>query len=243
MRARRLFSRSVLLAILASAALPARGDDDRGVTLFRDRHQRGPSMTFFDDVPNLKRTPFGSRQASSIDVPPGCTAILYAEPYFRGRSTAFRDDDNNLSNTEVGEDTAASLRVDCSGDDRRSTRRDRDRDQDRDRDRDQEHRRRWDRPAPEEPEPAERGRGVTLFRDRDLRGPAAFFDEDVPDLDDTDFGRGVASSIDVSPGCVATLFELPGFRGRKTEFRERDNNLKNTSVGEDRASSLQVRCR
>ncbi len=53
----------------------------------------------------------------------------------------------------------------------------------------------------------------------------------------------MASSIDVSPGCLVTLYELPGFRGRRTEFHERDNNLKNTAVGEDTVSSLRIRCK
>jgi hypothetical protein len=85
--------------------------------------------------------------------------------------------------------------------------------------------------------------GVALFRDRELRGPSMTFYDDVPDLRYTGFGSRRASSIDVSPGCVAILFERPGFRGRRTEFRERDNNLANTAVGEDSASSIQIRCR
>ena len=86
-------------------------------------------------------------------------------------------------------------------------------------------------------------RGAILYRDRDGQGPRAFFDRDVPDLDRTRFGSRMASSIDVSPGCIVTLYELPGYRGRRTDFRERDNNLKNTPVGEDTVSSLKVRCR
>jgi len=85
-------------------------------------------------------------------------------------------------------------------------------------------------------------RGAVLYRDREGRGPHQFFDRDVPDLDRTPFGSRMASSVDVSPGCVLTLFEFPGFKGRRTDFRERDNNLKNTPVGEDTASSLKIRC-
>lgn len=240
MRSLHLFSRISLLSIAAIVALPAlrASAQQPGVTLFRDRRLSGPAMTFYDDVPDLRYTQFGSRRASSIGVPEGCTAVLYDQPFYRGRSTVFREDDNDLSNTAVGEDTAASLRVNCRGNyphwhsqwDRRDDEGDGDRDRDRDRTR---------RPHGWR----EGGRGVTLYRDREARGPAAFFDRDIPNLDETPFGSRMASSIDVTPGCVAVLYELPGYRGRRTEFRQRDNNLKNTAVGEDTVSSLQVRCR
>ena len=197
-------------------------------------------MTFYDDVPDLRYTAFGSRRASSIAVPPGCTAVLYERPRFGGRSTVFRNDDNNLVNTAVGEDTASSMRVNCRGSYPGWRPPNEDRPQ--------------YPPGPPPPAPYPppayrppwadgRQRGAMLFRDRDLRGPSEFFSRDVPDLDRSRFGSRMASSIDVSPGCVAILFELPGFRGRRTEFRERDNNLRNTTVGEDSASSLQIRCR
>jgi len=220
--------RTLLIAGLATAALSAADARAQGVTLFRDRDLMGPRQTFYDDVPDLKYTQIGSRRASSIAVSPGCTAIVYEYPNYRGRSTPFRDDDNNLRNTSVGEDTASSLRVNCRG----------------------------SHPGwrPEEHAPHGGGgggwghwesgqRGAILYRDRDGEGPRAFFDRDVPDLDRTRFGSRMASSIDVSPGCIVTLYELPGYRGRSTDFRERDNNLKNTAVGEDTVSSLRVRCR
>lgn len=97
-----------------------RRDRDRretfGVTLFRDRNLNGPSETFTGDVADLRSSRIGSRKASSIRVPRGCTAILYAQPGFRGRSAEFREDDNNLKNTQVGEDTTSSIRVDCRSD-------------------------------------------------------------------------------------------------------------------------------
>ncbi len=218
--------RSLLLAVLAAAGLIAAGDARaQGVTLFRERHLNGPSQTFHDDVPDLRYTQFGSRKASSIAVPPGCTAVLYEFPHYRGRSTVFRDNDNNLANTMVGEDRASSMRVNCRG-----------------------HYPGW-RPPVEPPppdvepsRPSER-RGAILYRDREGRGPSAFFHRDVPDLDRTRFGSRMASSVDVSPGCILTLYEMPGYRGRRTDFRERDNNLRNTAVGEDTASSLRIRCR
>lgn len=215
----------VVAALTASAIAAARDLRAEGVTLFRERNLSGPRQTFHDDVPDLKYTQFGNRKASSIAVPPGCVAVLYEFPHYRGRSTVFRDNDNDLSNTMVGEDRASSMRVNCRG-----------------------HYPGWrppDEPAPlvvERPRPSER-RGAVLYRDREGRGPSEFFERDVPDLDRTRFGSRMASSVDVSPGCVLTLYERPGYRGRRADFRERDNNLRNTPVGEDTASSLSIRCR
>jgi hypothetical protein len=216
--------RFLLLAALPAAGLLAAGDARaQGVTLFRDRDLNGPRQTFHDDIPDLRYTHFGSRRASSIAVPPGCVAVLYQYPHYRGRSTVFRDNDNNLANTAVGEDRVSSMRVNCHG-----------------------HYPGW-RPEPPppdvEPPPAPERRGAVLYRDREGRGPSAFFDRDVPDLDRTRFGSRMASSVDVSPGCILTLYELPGYQGRRAVFRERDNNLRNTAVGEDSASSLSIRCR
>lgn len=226
--------RTLLSGLLLAATVgTAPGARAQGVTLFRDRDLHGPHQTFFDDVPDLKYSQFGNRRASSIAVPPGCTAILYALPHYQGSSAVFRDDDNNLRNTAVGEDTASSLRVNCRG-----------------------HYPGWrphygERP-PDAHEPGPlpgwsshwpaNQRGAMLYRDRDGRGPSQFFNRDVPDLERTRFGARMASSVDVSPGCVLSLFEGPFYKGRRTEFRERDNNLKNTPVGEDSVSSLRIRC-
>src|SRR5664279_1516939 len=99
--------------ILGAVIAGSRPVSAQGVTLFQDRFLRGPSQTFHDDVPDLRYTQLGSRRASSIQVPPGCVAVLFERPGYRGRSTTFRDSDNNLSNTAVGEDAVSSLRVNC----------------------------------------------------------------------------------------------------------------------------------
>lgn len=89
------------------------GQNALGVTVYRDRSLRGPAETFTKDIPNLDLTNFGGRKVSSIQVPRGCTAVVYSEAFYRGRSTTFTDDDNNLGNTPVGEDTAMSMKVSC----------------------------------------------------------------------------------------------------------------------------------
>jgi hypothetical protein len=194
---------------------PILGQQERyGVTLFRDRSLYGPSETFDTDIPDLSTTVFGARRASSVDVTPGCVATLFQFPYYRGTSVTVRERDNNLENTAVGEDTVSSLQVRCGSGTGG-----------------------FGQSAP----PAVT-RGATLYRDRGATGPSQVFDRDIPDLSRTPIGSRTASSIDVSPGCVAFLYELPGYQGRFTTFKERDNNLANTDVGEDRASSLRIVC-
>ena len=194
-----------------------RYDGRHGATLFRDSHLRGPWQTFTRDVADLSRTDIGAGTASSLALRGGCTATLYEGRGFTGRSTSFREDDKDLSNTPVGGDRVASIRVSCPGD------------------------------APGVSigggaGPGGEGPGVTLFRDRKRSGPSETFLSDVRDLRRTNIGAGTASSIAVAPGCVAVLYDQPDFAGRSTEFRDADNNLANTPVGEDRAASLRVRC-
>ena len=187
----------------------------RGVTLFRDAGFRGASETFVTDVSDLSRTRVGARQASSIEVPDGCTAELFTGTGFSGRSTVFREAHDNLRLTDVGNDAAASLRVDCRG---------------------------AYGPAGGGRRPGASGRGVTLFRDSEFLGASETFSSDVPDLSGTRVGARQASSIEVPEGCTAELFTGTGFSGRSTVFREAHDNLRLTEVGNDAAASLRVDC-
>jgi len=192
-----------------------RGGAGRGVTLFRDSGFRGDSETFSSDVSDLSRTRIGARQASSIDVPDGCTAELFTGTGFSGRSTVFREAHDNLRLTEVGNDDAASLRVDCG-------------------------RRRF-RPA--DGRAAGYGpAGVTLFRDKDFEGEAESFRSDVPDLSRTRVGGRQASSIAVPSGCRVTLFGEPGYRGRSATFDADHDDLRDTPIGNDAAQSMRIDC-
>jgi len=199
------------------------GEEPRGVTLYRDSNLLGPSQIFEEDVPDLERTRFGARRASSIEVPDGCMATLFSEPGYRGRSTTFRGNNNKLKNTEVGVDSASSLRVDCG-------------------------RRPHHRPPPvipptaAPPAPTPPADRVTLFRDKKLGGPSEEFRSDVPDLALSRIGAGTASSIYVPSGCRATLYSEPSYQGRSTSFAGPNNELKNTPVGNDAAQSIRVEC-
>ncbi len=187
----------------------------RGVTLFRDSGFKGDSETFSSDVPDLSRTRIGVREASSIEVPEGCTAELFTGTGFSGRSTVFREAHDHLRLTDVGNDAASSLRVDCRG---------------------------ANGPGGRGRGRGEFGRGVTLFRDSGFRGDSETFSDDVPDLSWTRIGARQASSIEVSEGCTAELFTGTGFSGRSTIFREAHDHLRRTDVGNDGASSLRVDC-
>jgi hypothetical protein len=205
---------------VSSVRVDCRGTSEppRGITLYVDSNLSGSSQTFEEDVPDLERTRFGARRASSIEVPDGCMAILFSEPGYQGRSTTFRGNNNKLKNTEVGVDAASSLRVDCG-------------------------RRPHHRPTPSSPQAtATPATGVKLFRDKKLGGPSQEFRSDVPDLTVTRIGARTASSIQVPSGCRATLFSEPNYQGRSTVFGGDNNELKNTPVGNDAAQSIRVEC-
>jgi hypothetical protein len=186
----------------------------RGVTLFRDAGFRGDSETFSTDVPDLSRTRVGARQASSVDVPDGCVAVLFSGTGFSGRSTELRKSHDNLRLAEIGNDTVASLRVDCRGTGGSTIDSG------------------W----------SVGGRGVTLYRDSGFKGDSETFSTDVPDLSRTRVGARQASSIEVPEGCTAELFTGTGFSGRSTVFREAHDHLRLTDIGNDTASSLRVDC-
>ena len=197
------------------------GHGPRGVTLYRDADLSGPFDTFRSDVPDLGGTHVGGGAASSIEVPSGCSATLYSEPGFRGRSQTFLDNDNNLRNTSVGNDRVWSLRVDCGG------------------------RSGGGHPEPGRPDSGSQGHasGVTLFRDKDMRGASELIVSDVPDLSRTKIGARSASSIRVPNGCRATLYSEPGYQGRSTTFGGDNTDLRHTDVGNDAAQSLRVECK
>ena len=221
------------LAVFVVSCLAAADARAQGVTLYRDRDLRGPSQTFYDDVPDLKYTQFGSRRASSIAVSPGCDAVLYEHPYYRGRSTTFRDDDNNLKNTDVGEDTVSSMRVNCRGHlpagagtgartgSGRITEA------------------RAKAGGTGSPASAERSSIATATE----KAPARSSTATSPTSTARGSDHGWQARSTCRPAVSSPFTSSPGFRGRRTEFHERDNNLKNTAVGEDTVSSLRIRCK
>ena len=226
-----------LLFVLAVAlqAAPALADhDELGVTLFRDVHFRGQYETFYDDVPELRGNYVGNDEASSIEVPSGCRVTLYRDANYRGASITLRRDVDDLGETRLGNDELTSMRVDCR-DRRWGRRRDRDRYGD-------------DRYGDREPRWRDGGydrgrdRGVTVYEHGDFGGLVETFRYDDPDLGDNPIGPDTITSVVVSPGCRAELFQDVGFRGRSTVVFGAVKNLGYTEVGNDRVSSIRVEC-
>ncbi len=85
-------------------------------------------------------------------------------------------------------------------------------------------------------------RGVTLYRGRQFRGFRETFSADDPNLKDNPIGNDQVSSIEVDPGCRATLFEHADFQGRMTVLTGDAEVLRGTEVGNDNVSSLAVFC-
>lgn len=83
--------------------------------------------------------------------------------------------------------------------------------------------------------------GATLFADDDYRGRQQTFFEDTPDLRSAGLDRR-ASSIRIDRGCRVRLYGDVGFRGPWAELDQDSPSLRRTSVGNDSARSLKVRC-
>jgi hypothetical protein len=87
--------------------------NSRLLTLFEDIEFRGTAYSFDSDVGDL-RSSFGANDAaSSVRVPPGCTARLYQDPQFRGNYTETDRDISDLRGSEVGNDSVSSLQLRC----------------------------------------------------------------------------------------------------------------------------------
>ncbi|MCP4659158.1 MAG: protein kinase [bacterium] len=85
----------------------------RGVTLYQGRQFRGSSETFSANDSNLQDNPIGNDTVSSVEVDPGCRAILFEHADFQGRSTVLTADAEVLRGREVGNDNVSSLAVSC----------------------------------------------------------------------------------------------------------------------------------
>jgi len=86
---------------------------DEGVTLYRDSHFRGTSLTLYGDESRLSDTRIGTDALSSIRIPRGCEVVLYRDNNFHGRSLKLYDDESDLGRTSIGNNKASSIKVDC----------------------------------------------------------------------------------------------------------------------------------
>ena len=202
---------------------PTYGDDRRpAVTLYTGPDYRGDYEVFYRDDPGLYNNDIGNDRVRSVQVGPGCKAVLFEHPDYGGRSITLDGNNRDLKNTRFGRAGVSSLRVDC-----RSS----------------------NYPTPPPPStypgtrPGNQARGVTLYRDEDFRGRYETFYGDRADLGRSSVGNDSVSSVRVSPGCRAVLYRDDDFRGEATEITRDVTSLKGTAVGNDGASSLVVDCR
>lgn len=204
-----------------------------GVTLYEHTGFRGRYERLYSDDPNLRDNPIGNDRLSSIEVDRGCVVRLFEASEYRGEYDEVRFDLGDFDSLRVRNDHVSSIQVDCSGDryddrDRRSYDRGRDRyDRDRSGRDDRDFR-----------------RGVTLYVDADYRGESTFFEDgSYADLRRSEVGEGRASSLTLSRGCVAVLYQYPEFRGRSLEVRGDVDWLRRTDLGDDAVASIRVLCR
>jgi len=203
----------------------------RGVTLYRDRSFAGVSELFTGDAPDLRSSKIGNDHATSVRVSKGCRAKLYQNLGFEGAFTEVDADVADLRSSTVGDDSVTSLEVECEdwiwSDD-------------------------WEAEGAEETvdewaeervaEGSEGTRGVTLHRDVDYTGTSQLFTGDVPDLRYSKVGNDQATSVSISRGCRARLYQNLNYQGAYTEVDSNDGDLRGTTVGNDSVSSLKVRC-
>lgn len=185
----------------------------KGVILYEDQDYRGREAFLSQDTDDMRHLDVGNDRASSIRVAPGCQATLFKNARFTGGSVVIEYDTPDLGRTRVGNDSVSSIEVRCRGIGGNTG--------------------------------ADYGReyGVTVYADSDFQGTSETFDRDVADFRRTPFGNDRASSIRVSPGCVAILFRDENFRGRSVRLEGDVESLSSTAVGNDSVSSMQVDCR
>lgn len=177
-------------------------------------------------------------------------ALLFSETEYRGRFQFFRTSENDLARLRIGDDSVSSVKVaagcrltlfakpDFSG----------------------------ERAEVSENLPHLRGlaigadtasslmvecskgsvgarRGVTLFADSKFRGKSEQFFDDERRLSESSLGANRVGSVQVAPGCRATLHSRADFRGPSVTLTKDTLTLVGSSIGPDNAASLRVECR
>jgi hypothetical protein len=84
--------------------------------------------------------------------------------------------------------------------------------------------------------------GVTLHRGLNFTGVSEAFASDVPDLRGSRVGDDQATSVSVSRGCQARLYQHFNYEGAYTEVSSSMDALRGSKVGDDSVTSIKVRC-
>jgi hypothetical protein len=85
-------------------------------------------------------------------------------------------------------------------------------------------------------------RGVELHTDDNFRGRSQFFADSDPDLRDNPIGNDTVSSLKVSTGCVVTLYEDMGYRGRSVRVDSDTPSMDRVGFRNDGLSSFELVC-
>jgi len=208
----------------ATAAPPAA--PATGVTLYTEHGYKGTSRNVRNAVPDLSATEVGSNRARSIRVASGCHVDLYAGKAFSGETTRLYRSAVNLGSFDK---RVSSLNVVCGQSGAASA----------------------PGATPGSGSGAGAGSGsaaqppksgVRVFDTRDFRGESQAFTQDVPDMNRSRIGDGVARSILVAEGCTAELYDQINYRGNRTFVDASMQTLANTPVGNRALSSLRIQC-
>lgn len=84
--------------------------------------------------------------------------------------------------------------------------------------------------------------GVVLYRGTNYTGTLQEVEDKIPAMRNTRIGNDSLSSIRISAGCSAQLFEHDLYRGESVTLNASSPDLGGTEIGNDRVSSLIVTC-
>jgi len=198
-----------------------------GVTLYRHSGFRGDNIALAENAPQLRGTPLGNDEASSVRVSPGFVATLYEHDDYRGRAIEVRGEIADLRDTTLGNDSVSSVAVRWDPEAAplnrgRLNRRDQGFDWDRDRD---------DR----DPDV------VLLYNKTGYEGDGLAIRENIANLRYSAIGNDAVCSLRIPRGYEVVLYEHADFEGRSVVLRADVPDLNRTPLGVRQASSIEVR--
>lgn len=183
-----------------------------GITIYDKVNYTGQRAMIYQSDRNLFDNLVKNRQASSVIIPKGCYAILYANPDFKGTSVTLYSNTANLGQTRLGDNKAMSVRMSCTN---------------------------ANTSTPTKPVSEKQ---AILYSKVNFKGNSAVFKQQHPNLKLTPVGRNKVSSLKVDDGCKLTLYSKGNYSGSQSVFYKDRANLYGTSIGDDRADSLKLTC-
>jgi hypothetical protein len=93
-----------------------------------------------------------------------------------------------------------------------------------------------------QPQPSTSSRGVELYADDNFRGRRQFFSAGDSDLSDNPIGNDTVSSLKISTGCTATLYEDRGHQGRSVRVDADVPSMDRIGFRNDGLTSFELVC-